>query len=598
MTSTLIFGKYEIQHRLAIGGMGEVFAAVQRGVSGFERPVILKSLLPDLAQQKDLVDQFLDEARVAATLNHPNVVSIFEVGLWNGTFYIAMEFISGRNLSQLMRRAIEQQQRIPPQVAARIIRDAALGLDHAHNAHDASGRPLHIVHRDISPQNIMLREDGVTKVVDFGIASAANRSTRTATGMIKGKLAYMPPEQVHSQPMTPLVDQYALGVVFWELLTCRRLFKAENDLELIKLVMAGVVERPDRLMPDVQPALADAVMRMISLDPQARFASLAEVAEVLDTMLDTQTPGLTPAALMRRLGSGESKVSTAPPPGASDNFVISLAQRQPPPSEEVDLSTGSMAQPATPEATGVLIASGSPVSVVPAPPAKKRGPLLLLGVLVVLALGVGAAAQLVGRGPAPVDVAPLAVRNDPHATAPDAAVALAVVPDAAVSPPAVPVAAAQLTVVTVPTGAALRFDGRQLGMAPQHLEVTPDGTHYLAAERRGFERTEVELVLKPGESREVTLELKALKVATRAPVVPQKVPEVTAVGPGFLTIDTDPWTKVSVDDEPIGSTPINKKRLSAGSHRLVLINEGANLNVTRSVVIPSGENVKLRLKLP
>src|SRR5581483_11713456 len=211
-----IFDKYEIQHRLAVGGMGEVFYAVQRGaVKGFERPVILKNLLPDLAQQEGFIEQFLDEARVAATLNHPNVVSIYEVGLWNGTYFIAMEYIGGRNLSQLIKASLKKNLPIPPAVVARIIHDAAVGLDHAHSAKDGQGRSLNIVHRDISPQNIMVREDGVTKVVDFGIARASNRASRTATGAVKGKLAYMAPEQVTSRNVTGLADQFALGVVLW-----------------------------------------------------------------------------------------------------------------------------------------------------------------------------------------------------------------------------------------------------------------------------------------------------------------------------------------------------------------------------------------------
>ncbi len=236
--SALIFDKYEIQHRLAVGGMGEVFYALQRAaVKGFERPVILKNLLPDLAQQEGFIEQFLDEARVAATLNHPNVVSIYEVGLWNGTYFIAMEFIRGRNLSQLVKGSLKKNLPIPPAVIARIVRDAAMGLDHAHSAKDGQGKELNIVHRDISPQNIMVRDDGVTKVVDFGIARASNRATRTATGALKGKLAYMAPEQVLSRNVTGLADQFALGVVLWEMCTRRRLFHGENDLDLIKQVM-------------------------------------------------------------------------------------------------------------------------------------------------------------------------------------------------------------------------------------------------------------------------------------------------------------------------------------------------------------------------
>ncbi|RMH16426.1 MAG: serine/threonine protein kinase, partial [Gemmatimonadetes bacterium] len=171
--------------------MGEVFLARQTGVA-VDRLVILKSLLPELAEQEGFVDQFLDEARVAATLNHPNIVGIYEVGLWNGQYFIAMEFIHGGDLARLQRAAAKKRVSCPYQVSARMIADAALGLDHAHHAVGMDGQPLHIVHRDISPQNIMVRGDGVTKVVDFGIAKAANRATRTATGMLKGKLQYMP----------------------------------------------------------------------------------------------------------------------------------------------------------------------------------------------------------------------------------------------------------------------------------------------------------------------------------------------------------------------------------------------------------------------
>lgn len=168
----LIFGKYDIIRRLALGGMGEVFLSRQTGVA-VDRLVILKSLLPELAEQEGFVDQFLDEARVAATLNHPNIVGIYEVGLWNGQYFIAMEFIHGEDLSKLYRAAKKQKEKVPFEVSAKIIHDAALGLDHAHAAKAMDGTPLNIVHRDISPQNIMVRGDGVTKVVDFGIAKAS-----------------------------------------------------------------------------------------------------------------------------------------------------------------------------------------------------------------------------------------------------------------------------------------------------------------------------------------------------------------------------------------------------------------------------------------
>ncbi|HEY4222347.1 MAG TPA: serine/threonine-protein kinase, partial [Myxococcota bacterium] len=250
----LVFGRYQIIRRLAVGGMGEVFLARQSGVAGFDRLVILKSLLPDLALQDDFVNQFLDEARVAATLNHPNIVSIYEVGQWNGTYFIAMEYIRGDNLSRLQRASERAKRKIPLDVAAFIIHDAAHALDHAHKALDLKGAPLHIVHRDVSPQNIMVRTDGVTKVVDFGIAKAANRSSRTATGLLKGKVQYMAPEQVQGVELDGRADQFALGVVLWEMVAGRKLFQGGNDIDILRAVISAPIPRASSVVPDLPPA--------------------------------------------------------------------------------------------------------------------------------------------------------------------------------------------------------------------------------------------------------------------------------------------------------------------------------------------------------
>jgi serine/threonine protein kinase len=319
VTPALVFGKYEIQHRLAVGGMGEVFYALERG--GLERPVILKALLPELAEQKDFVDQFLDEARLAATLNHPNVVSLFEVGQSSGTYFLAMEFIRGRNLSQLMRKAIENGGSVPRAVAVRIIRDAAQGLDHAHCATDVRGRPLNIVHRDVSPQNIMVREDGVAKLLDFGIARAANRTTRTATGVLKGKLAYMAPEQLLSAYVGPRTDQYALGIVLWELLCNRGLFRATTEADLMKKVIEAQIPRPSSIA-HVDAALEAVLMRMLERESSRRFDSCADVSKALDRLITTETGAVeSPGEFMRRLGTADLVVG---PKLDSKDFIIDL----------------------------------------------------------------------------------------------------------------------------------------------------------------------------------------------------------------------------------------------------------------------------------
>lgn len=287
----LVFGRYAVLNRLAVGGMGEIFLARQVGVSGFERTVILKSLLPDLLEQEGSLEMFLDEARVAARLNHPNVVSVFEVGEWEGTFYIAMEYIEGEHLGRLARTASRLGGALSPSVCAEVIRDAALGLDHAHHAVDAQGQPLELVHRDISPQNIMVRLDGVTKVVDFGVAKASNRSTRTRTGVLKGKLRYMSPEQIRNQPLDGRSDQYALGVVLWELVTHRPLVETDNPPEAMRRIALTPALKPSMLVDGVSPLLDSIILRMLAKPREQRFERCADVARALQEYLDANPRG-------------------------------------------------------------------------------------------------------------------------------------------------------------------------------------------------------------------------------------------------------------------------------------------------------------------
>ena len=280
----LVFGKYERIRRIAQGGMGEVFLARQTGV--LDRLAILKALRGDLSKEGEFVEQFLDEARVAATLNHPNIVAIYDVGDWQGTYYIAMEYIAGEDLSKLWYAAAKAGIGLPFQVSVRIIMEAAMGLDHAHRAKDVLGKPLNIVHRDISPQNIMVRADGVTKLVDFGIAKAANKSSRTQAGMVKGKLQYMSPEQVRGEPLDGRSDQFSLGIVLWEMCTGRRLFKAENEINTLQKILQNPIPKPSQHVPGFPAELETVIMRMLERDVNRRYANLGDVATRLKEYLD------------------------------------------------------------------------------------------------------------------------------------------------------------------------------------------------------------------------------------------------------------------------------------------------------------------------
>ena len=270
------FGKYHLISHLATGGMADIFLASQKSIGGFEKLLVIKRILPNLAKDRKFIEMFLDEARIAAQLNHPNVIQIFDLGQVQGRFFIAMEYLSGESLSYVIRNRRKLKSTIPSHLAAGIIMQAAEGLHHAHEMTSADGSPLGIVHRDISPQNIFIQYDGGVKVVDFGIAKATMRSTKTKTGTLKGKYSYMSPEQVQGVDLDARSDVFALGIVFWECLVGRKLFNQQNDLELLKAVVGTDAPSPKEINPYVPQELADIVLHALSRRREDRYQSAAE----------------------------------------------------------------------------------------------------------------------------------------------------------------------------------------------------------------------------------------------------------------------------------------------------------------------------------
>jgi eukaryotic-like serine/threonine-protein kinase len=302
-----VLGRYRVERLLATGGMGEIHLAQQIGVAGTERRVILKTVRRDRATEASYIEQFLDEARVAASISHPNVVGIYEVIEDESAFYLAMEYIAGIDVAQLLARLRKTGSTLPSRVAASIVRDAALGLDHAHRAKGSDGKPLRIVHRDVSPQNLMVRTDGVVKVVDFGIAKADNRLHRTMdASVIKGKAIYMSPEQALGEDIDGRSDQYSLGVVLWEILMMRRLHDTGRpDREVLRKI---VDEDVPPLAPELPAALRRIVGRMTARARALRYPALSDVAAALGGYLaETGGPAHDEAAdLVRRLLDGEA----------------------------------------------------------------------------------------------------------------------------------------------------------------------------------------------------------------------------------------------------------------------------------------------------
>jgi serine/threonine-protein kinase len=279
------FGRYELLKRLAGGGMGEVYLARQSGIDGFQKLLVVKTLLPHLCEDEEFITMFKDEARVTAQLIHPNICQVFEFEQVGGVFYMSMEYLRGEDLRRLWKTC--EQRGIPLRVPliCRIISDAAAGLDFAHSLRDSKGEPYHIVHRDISPQNILVTFEGGVKVIDFGVAKAAGRAQHTRTGALKGKYSYMSPEQVAGANVDNRSDIFALGIVLHELLTGRRLFKADSDVQTLARVREANVPPPSRLNPQLPPGLDALVLKALAKDPDQRYSTAQEMRLAIEDWL-------------------------------------------------------------------------------------------------------------------------------------------------------------------------------------------------------------------------------------------------------------------------------------------------------------------------
>jgi eukaryotic-like serine/threonine-protein kinase len=291
------FGKYQLLKRIGAGGMGQVFLA-RTATQGFEKLVVIKRILPHLVEDEEFITMFFDEARIAARLNHPNLVQIFELGEADGSHYLAMEYVAGDDLRKAERFARNQSKPWPVGLCCRLIADSAAGLDYAHKLLGPTAEPLQLVHRDVSPQNILVGFDGAVKLIDFGVAKAVGRSQHTATGILKGKYAYMSPEQLEGAPFDHRSDQFALGAVFWEILTGKRLFKGESDLMTMRLVRECNVPPPSRLVPGLPKALDGIVLRALAKDPKARFPEAAEFRMAIEDFTLEHSIPASPAHLV------------------------------------------------------------------------------------------------------------------------------------------------------------------------------------------------------------------------------------------------------------------------------------------------------------
>jgi serine/threonine protein kinase len=512
-------GKYELVHHLASGGMASVYLARISGPGGFERHVVLKTLRATNAADSTLVPMFLDEARLVASLHHQHIAQVFDVGSDGDTYFLAMEYLHGETLRQVIDTAVEHQRVVPLAFGVTVISAAAAGLHHAHERRTNAGLPLEIVHRDVTPSNVIVSYDGSIKLIDFGIAKAAERATITRDGFIKGKVGYMAPEQIKGYPVDRRSDVFALGVLAYELMTLRRAFTGASQFDTLERTVHSDLLPPTAVIPDFPQELEDVIMTALEIDPDDRYPNAdvfrrdlervaqrlnlpigeAIVLDVLDKLFGfrpepwlvsrevERDPETTPVLSLPLIAMPDERsfargsgYHDSLPDDIEDQVTNRVATIEPD-----DVSTSTPIGWSRPPATATQI--------VP-----RRWPVVAIlagcaiaGSAAAIAIfsGSRAATQQVAAAPAPVS-APAPV---PPATAPKPVPAAPSVIDVK------PLAPTEVTlsVTTDPPGATVVLDGVRLGTTPYYAPVPISAKPaWLKVRRRGSAATKIQVSLE------------------------------------------------------------------------------------------------------
>lgn len=393
------FGKYLLVGEIAVGGMAEVFLAVHKGLEGFIKVVVIKRVLPHLSNNPEFVRMFCDEARLAARIEHPNIVRIYEFGEVNGQYYTAMEYLPGEDLFKALNNLSVSRQLMPLHIAVGIGVQLCNGLHFAHQFTDTAGKPLALVHRDINPANIIITYGGEVKIIDFGVAKT-NANVQTLNGVIKGKVAYMPPEQVLGREVDQRADIFSAGVVLWEVLTGRPLFLRSNEAATLYAIMNAPIAPPSKLRADVPPELDKIVLRALARSPGDRYDSAEEMAadlEVLSVRLPRYDARVVAGKLEELFGStrAEAKRSIAQTRALTRNISLVMKLRsevRAELAERLDAVVGEdvdrpRSRPRTGVAAPTARGSGIPVQAVGSSRSQRR---LVIGLTLILAAAIAA----------------------------------------------------------------------------------------------------------------------------------------------------------------------------------------------------------------
>jgi len=557
--------------RIGKGGMAEIYRAIAGGFAGFRKLIAVKRILAHLAEDSNFREMFINEAKLAALLEHPNVVQIFDLGEIDGQLFLAMEYVAGLDLGRILKKQSRTRVPLPLDVALFITTEFLRALDYAHNRDDpTTSTPLHLIHRDVSPPNVLVSFEGVVKLGDFGIAKAGmlSRAAHTRTGAVKGKIPYMSPELVQGGTVDQRVDLWAAGVVLWEVLALKRLFKGDNDFELISQISKGEVRKIEQVRPDLSPRICDIVHRSLSVDVNYRYQTAGELVD--DIMSTAVEMGFILNANSLRTFMQENFLDEVTEVKRITKRIDEFMLQTPTP-----LSSG-----------GSAFGSSTPASTTPLPDptVRRRTRRLAIGG----GLGVGVAAAT--------------------------AVVLLLRPGA----PA-------LLVESIPAGAHVAVDGvQQKQPTPFRSTSLAQGEHRVEVSLEGYRAQQLTARLVPGQNNMLSVVLEPEQpVVPDKPVPPVVPPDAGAPdarrdpgreprtnpghtnrtpreprGNGVINITASPWAYISIDGKRLPKpTPIANYELSAGTHVVEANNPNLKKRSSQKVTVKQGKSINVAFDL-
>jgi serine/threonine-protein kinase len=588
------FGKYTLIAKIGHGGMAEVFLAAVRGPAGFTKLCVLKRLHPHLEEEDALVGMFLDEARLAARLNHPNVVQTYEVGDVEGLHFLTMEYLEGQSLARVLRHLRRLDQPLPLGVGTRMFVELLDGLQYAHSLKDFDGTPLNVVHRDISPGNVYVTYDGQVKLLDFGIARAGTQLVETRAGQVKGKFAYIAPEQASSDGKhDQRADIWSLGVVMWEAFAGKRLFKGDSEVATLHNALTSEILTLDTEI-DVPNELARIVDRALQRDPDARYPSARAMKEDLEQFMHSEglragrnDVGSFVTELFERERDDQRRVLSAYMRGESPGISMT------PISISGGTGSGVSSRSSMPSAASAVVATDA---------GDKKKQMLVVLLLLLLAAGVGAFFALSGGADEPVaDAGTVGAgtasgAGDPNAQGTNANGATTGTTGSDTTGTGTGTTGTGTTGANA-TGAGTTGTGTGAadGMGA-NVPTLPEPVTSMAEPPTMVEAVTTSAMSERPRNPSAMRPRNPTPVEATPPRM-EEAPPPPAAEDGFLTLDTIPWSNVALGNRRLGTTPLIRFRLPAGEHNLTLTNPEQGIRSTYRVVVQPGQTTARRIAI-